>query len=378
MIVSKKNTEPLYFIKKFWMVAIILIGFGAIALVSPAYAAETLTLDQVITRVQKDNIDELILNTELSYAAWQQVQAYQKVSDLEAQLEVASDEQKLSLAKQAYLEPLRASYKVERLIRDQERLQTKLKNDAEAAYLALVDSKAALLQVKYSALIAQKDETAKKLLLERGRIARIDYDRAILKRTEADQQVVTLERNIELMYLKLNALMERPATDRYEVTTPQLELSLPIISDISAAVENYKKFSEKLLTQNETILLAEKELDLVGSYGVSTSGAEADRNVFIEKLRLELAVRSADYDFRIAWNDLQSSYDNFVLEYGKYNLSAKEYEITKIRYERGMITPTVYLQAASTHEAARLSRQKALQSFHLARGDFMMNYSVVE
>jgi len=37
------------------------------------------------------------------------------------------------------------------------------------------------------------------------------------------------ERTIELNYIKLNALMERTASDRYEVVKPILDVSLPKI-----------------------------------------------------------------------------------------------------------------------------------------------------
>ncbi|MDO9592968.1 MAG: hypothetical protein Q7I98_07250, partial [Erysipelotrichaceae bacterium] len=184
-------------------------------------------------------------------------------------------------------------------------------------------------------VVAKRDESAKKLLFELGRLARIDYDRAIVKRTEVEQLVKALTRSIELNYMKLNALMERPASDRYDVIKPTLSLTLPVLTDMPAAVERYKQVSDRILSQNEAVALAVKEVELVRGFGVwkTVNGvsildtlAEKERNLNIENLRLKTLLRNADYDFRIAWNNLQSSYETYVVDHGKYALSSKELE----------------------------------------------------
>jgi hypothetical protein len=181
--------------------------------------------------------------------------------------------------------------------------------------------------------------------------------------------------------------MNRPSGDRYEVTKPTLDLNLPIILDVQVAVDRYKLYSDKLLKQTEAQKLAAKELELVKEYGRYTNVAgdgiietlaEKERNAAIENLKLEIALRNSDYDFRIAWNNLQNVYETFVSEHGRYILSIKEIDIERIKYERGMISPVQYLQAASKHEAARIARQKAIKEFHLSRGTFMLEYMIPE
>jgi outer membrane protein TolC len=385
-----RKSEKLHFrqaLAKFLVMVLVLMLFGTAAMTQPAYAVETLTLEQVIKRVQAYNSDLVLLSEELTFALWQQSEANRKVSDLASQLSGAENEARLSLAKQAFLEPLSAAFKVAGLQRDQTSKLLTLKKDAEAAYLAIIEAKAALIQAKYNVVVAKRDESAKKLLFELGRLARIDYDRAIVKRTEVEQLVKALTRSIELNYMKLNALMERPASDRYDVIKPTLSLTLPVLTDMPAAVERYKQVSDRILSQNEAVALAAKEVELVRGFGVwkTVNGvstldtlAEKERTLNVENLRLKTLLRNADYDFRIAWNNLQSSYETYVMDHGKYALSSKELEIARIRYERGLITPAVYLQAASSYEAARLTRQKSIQNFHLARGAFVVDFAIKE
>lgn len=354
---------------------------------SPAYAAEVLTLEEVVERIHTDNTDLLILEEQITYATFAQTEAYRKVPDLMNRVQGASGEQRLSLARQAQIEPLRATFNTAGLKRQKERLLVTLRSDAEAAYIGILEDQEALVLAKYNVFVAKKDEAVKKALFDAGKLARIDYDRAIVKRTETEQQIKTLERSIQLGYMKLNALMERPSADRYELTKTDFAFTLPEVKDLPSAIERYKVKAESIIKQDEAVVLASTELGIVRAYGItSTIGgvsvvetlAEKERNFNIETLRLRIAKRSADYDFRIAWNNLQSSYDSFVIAHGRYILSSKELEIARVRYERGLTTAPVYLQSAAGHEAARLSRQKALKEFNLTRSAFVVDYAIEE
>lgn len=368
-----------------FVIAVMILSGGLYTFTS-SYAAETLTLETVLSQVETKNSELMILTESLNYAQLMKSRSLSDVSGLESDLSsTTKDEQKLSIALQAYVTPLKNTYEVNALTREKTlRLQT-LKNEAEAAYRSILDDKAGLMLAKYNLTVAKKDEMAKKLLFEMGRVARIEYDRAVVARSETEQKVKTIERGIELSYMKLNALIERPAIDRYELKMPAANLNLPSLPDLPAAVDYYKSKSSDILKQTETVALAAKEVNVYRSYGVyktigSTSRieglAEKERNLNIETLRLGVVTRSADYDFRMAWNDVQTSYDSFVNAHGKYILSTKELEIARIRYERGMTTAQDYLKAAAANEASRLARQSAIKDFQLKRGNFMVEYAV--
>lgn len=368
------------------LVLTLVLLFSGLLFRLPAFAAETLTLETALKQVETQNSELKILSERLTYAQLMKSRSLSDVSDLERDLSnTTKDEQKLSIAIQAYVTPLRNTYEVDALTRERNLRLTTLKYEAEAAYRSIIDDKAALMLAKYNLNVAKKDETAKKLLFEMGRVARIEYDRAVVARSESELKVKALERGIELSYMKLNALIEKPSGARYELKTPAANLELPKIADLNAAVAYYKTKSNAILNQTETVAVAVKEVNVYRSYGVyktigSTSRieglAEKERNLNIETLRLGVVTRSADYDFRVAWNDVQTSYDSFVNAHGKYILSTKELEIARIRYERGLTTAQDYLKAAASNESARLDRQNAIKDFQLKRGSFMSDYAM--
>ena len=352
----------------------------------PGFATETLTLEAAIKKVETENSEIKILNERLSYAQLIKSRSLSDVPALERDLQDSTKaDQKLNIALQAYVTPLKNTYEVEALLREKSRRLDTLKHEAEAAYRSILDDKASLILAKYNLNVAQKDETAKKLLFELGRVARIEYDRAVVTRSEAEQKQKGIERGIELSYMKLNALMERSPGDRYELKTPTAILELPRITDLNSAVAFYKTKSNSILKQSETVAVAIQEVNIYRSFGVyKTIGsisrieglAEKERNLNIETLRLGVVTRSADYDLRMAWNDLQTSYETFINAHGKYTLSNKELEIAKIRYERGLTTAQEYLKAAAANEAARLARQTAIKEFQLRRSIFMTEYAI--
>ena len=373
-----------------WMKTLKALGLIILFLVFvnglPGFAAETLTLEAALKKVDSDNSELKILNERLSYAQLMKSRSFSDVPTLERDLRDSTKaDQKLNIALQAYVTPLKNTYEVEALLREKSRRLDTLKHETEAAYRSILDDKASLMLAKYNLSVAQKDETAKKLLFELGRVARIEYDRAIVSRSEAEQKVKGIERGIELSYMKLNALMERASGDRYELKAPTAILELPKITDLNAAVAFYKTKSNAILKQSESVAVATQEVNIYRSFGVyKTIGsisrieglAEKERNLNIETLRLGVAIRSAEYDFRMAWNDLQTSYETFINAHGKYTLSNKELEIAKIRYERGLTTAQDYLKAASANEAARLARQTAIKEFQLKRSNFMTEYAI--
>lgn len=364
----------------------ILLLIGGLVQSQPGFALETLTLETVLKQVETENSELKILEERLKFSKLQMARSQSDVLDLVKDLiNTSENEKKLSIAIQAYITPLRYTQEVEALTREKDFRVMTLKQEAEAAYRNILEDQAGLVLAKYNLNVARKDEAAKKALFDLGRIARIDYDRAVVARSEAELKTKAIERSIELSFMKLNALIEKPASARYDLKMPVATLALPKIQDVAAAVEFYKTKSNTILKQAETIALTAKEVDIYRGFGVSkTIGgvsrieglAEKERNLNIETLRLAIMKRSADYDFRIAWNDLQTSYESFTSAHSKYLLSSKELEIAKIRYERGMTTAQDYLKAASANETARLARQTAIKDFQLKHGNFMAQFSV--
>ncbi len=347
--------------------------------VSGAFALETMTLDQVVERVQTQNSQLALLEEELRYTAWLEDEARDTAEDLEDLVESNYGDEWLPQARLVYVEPLKMEFELNSLERQKVTLKKTLESDAVNAYLGLINAKEALLQAKYDLLVAEKDELAKKLMLDMGRIAKIDYDKAYIALQQQGRVVASYERTIELNYIKLNALMERTASDRYEVVKPILDVSLPKIESFDMAVVNYKENSDKILDQVEALRVAEENYDIADEIADNeTTIIQAERAMNLESFRTIAMLRSADYDFRIAYNDLVSKYDAVLTAFGRYGLSVKGYEIAKIKYERGMSTPVEFLNAASDNESARRAWQTSLNDFFSARTAFIVNFSIEE
>lgn len=346
---------------------------------SGAFALETLTLEQVVDRVQTENSQLALLDEEIRYTVWLEDEARDTAEDLEDLVESNYGDKYLPQAKLVYVEPLKMQFELNSLERQKVTLLKTLESDAVTSYLNLINAKEGLLQARYDLMAAEKDELAKRLMLEMGRIAKIDYDKAYISLQQQSRVIASYERTIELNYIKLNALMERSASDRYEVVKPVLEVSLPQINSFEMAVVAYKENSDKLLDQVEALRIAQENYDVAEEISDNeTTIIQAERAMNLESFRTLSMLRSADYDFRIAYNDLANKYDSVMTAFGRYGLSVKNYEIAKIKYERGMTTAVEFLQAASDNESARRVWQTSLNDFFSARTAFIIDFSIEE
>jgi len=360
-------------IKRGSIISIILM----VLTLSSGFALEQVTLEEVILEAKANNSNVLILDEQIKYASWLTTETKAVAEDLMDDLFNAPSDQRYGLAQKVYIEPLRASFQSKNLNLEKISLLKQLESQATGAYFELLDSEEALLQAKYDVTVAQKDEAAKKLMFEMGRVAKIDYDKAVFTREQMERSLTAYERSIELSYIKLNEIMSRSPYDRYDLVKPALTVDLPVIEDIPEAVENYRLNSLEFIKQLEALDLAEEVYEITSNFSTDRSTRmQADRDREMESFKLDAAKRSADYEFRIEYNNLLNQYDTFVSAYGRYSISVKTYEIAKLKYNRGMITAVEFLKEASTHESIRRERQAALHSFNTAKTSFITKFEI--
>lgn len=345
---------------------------------------EVLTLEQVVDMAVENNRSYKLFENKVTIAESYKRRADASVEYYKNEANWKTTSERLSNAYGAYVTPIQKQNALNEVLRDQESELIDLKNNVKEQYFDILIKLDQITSKKADIKYFEDQLRNKESELSVGKITEQDLTLVKVNLKNAELDLKKLEAGLDAAYMTINITLNQPMDYRFELKEVKFMDEPFLVENLEEQIEFIKENDDNVLSSQETLVALKEEIQVVrvytvtNNYNENVSNAEKilDLNESIENTENSMITNTinAEYNLLKTYNELQNSFDNIEIANLNYQLSIKDAEIAKIKYDAGLINTLDYRRMVQTRDDQKVAYTSSQMDYFLAVEKFKADF----